>query len=202
MALPAARRLAVLALVAAAVATLAADGAPARAAVVRPAGLSPCDRTAPATLRAAVEIFLRSAVARTDLGSSYAAVTAAIRQSQSCEEWRSGTIAVVPYAGLDWGRSGIARAWCTDGGTMFAVRAVAADGVLPDTLFLLGVRSLADGTWAVDYWLPALARALPARPLVALDDFVGGAGAGACGGAPGRVAHHRRRASWRGAVRS
>lgn len=184
---PAARRGLLALLTAAAVAVVAALAA---AAVAAPLQLAPgrgllasdCDRSAPSTARAAVGLFLQSAVERDGLGASYGVAYSSIRGKQSCAEWRSGTIAVVPFPHIDWQLSGIARAWCSGGRVLFAVQLVAGDGALPDTLFLLGLRPLAGGTWVVDYWLPALPQVLPERPLVPLDDFVGGgAGAAGCG---------------------
>ena len=107
--------------------------------------------------------FIKTAVARTNLGASYDLVTNELRQGLTRKEWQTGNIPVVyyPSAGLEVVTFKVDRSYPNE--VVWQVFMVPKKGAKEQpAVFYIGLkRANADAPWKVYQWVPRYQAAVP-----------------------------------------
>lgn len=112
----------------------------------------------PAEVRSIAQKFIKTAVARKDLGSAYDIVGPSIKQGMSRAEWNTGNIAVIPFPvdKLDYAPFKIDYSHPRD--VLMEVALLTKDGSgIKGQTFFIGIKKFGLGDnarWLVDNWVP------------------------------------------------
>jgi hypothetical protein len=129
--------------------TKLSDSTPAAAPPHRAAPLAPAERTV-------AREFIDSAVARKHLDRAWALAAPELRQDMTLDEWKTGTIPVVPYpVGQAVAQLKLVRSF-TDTAQLHVNFLPRAGSKTQAASFRLDLRKV-DGKWRVSSWLPTAA---------------------------------------------
>lgn len=107
--------------------------------------------------------FILTAVARKDLGRSYALAHPELRQGMTRTQWLSGDIPVVyyPVAEIDGATFKVDESYADEAILQVALLPKSSSKLKPQ-IFYIGLKK-AGGRWLVHYWVPRGAPAIPSQ---------------------------------------
>jgi hypothetical protein len=113
--------------------------------------------------------FIKTAVLRQDLASSYDLVNADLKGTMTRKQWTHGNIPVVSYEATNADRAGFTVDYSNQRSAMLEVDLIAKahTETRPHLLFFLGLHRAGDkatGRWLVNYWAPHYRPPIPMAP--------------------------------------
>ncbi len=137
----------------------------------QPAKLAKPQKTVPVT-RTQLDLmrtFIKTAVARKDLGYAYTIVSPDLRGRMSLKDWKKGNIPVVQYEAENVDTAAFVPVYHYETSALFNVDLIPVGHTQarPELLFSIGLKRAGDkktGKWLVDYWQPRWRPPVPAAP--------------------------------------
>src|SRR5919199_2337973 len=115
----------------------------------------------PWAAEATARSFIKTAVARKDLGAAYALAGPQIRQGMTRKEWMTGNIPVIPYPvdAIDYAPMKIDFSYARESQIEVALLPKKGSKARP-ALFILGMIKDKHGHWLVNSWVPRISPAV------------------------------------------
>lgn len=137
----------------------------------QPAVLAKPEKTVPVTKQqiALMRTFIKTAVARKNLGYAYSLVDTDLRGTMTKKEWMTGNIPVIQYEAANVDTAAFVPVYHYETSALFNVDLIPVGHTQkrPELLFSIGMKRLGGtktGRWLIDYWQPRWRPPVPMAP--------------------------------------
>ena len=137
----------------------------------QPAVLAKPEKTVPVTKQqiALMRTFIKTAVARKNLGYAYSLVDTDLRGTMTKKEWMTGNIPVIQYEAANVDTAAFVPVYHYETSALFNVDLIPVGHTQkrPELLFVIGMKregGSKTGKWLIDYWQPRWRPPVPAAP--------------------------------------
>ena len=137
----------------------------------QPAVLAKPEKTVPVTKQqiALMRTFIKTAVARKNLGYAYSLVDSDLRGTMTKKEWMTGNIPVIQYEAENVDTAAFVPVYHYETSALFNVDLIPVGHTQkrPELLFSIGMKRLdgkKTGRWLIDYWQPRWRPPVPMAP--------------------------------------